>query len=94
MLINNLNVVFIKSSLTNRAVVVKYNEEFEVVVNLIDSCNSLIKFVKDSLERMEENADGYTDIYRYLFLCRDTGRYGLLYSGDPIVNWRLLGNNE
>jgi hypothetical protein len=94
MLINNLSLVFIKSSLTNRAVVVEYNDGTEVVVNLLDPCNYLIELVKESLGRMEEAVEGYTDIYRYLFLCSDSGRYALLYSETPIVRWELLRNNE
>lgn len=94
MQVNNLNVVFVKSNLTNRAVVVKCTgtEEFYTVVNLIDSGESLMCFVKDSLDSMEKEAEDST--YKYLFLCESTNRYGLLYSDCPITHLELLQNNE
>jgi hypothetical protein len=94
MLINNLSLVFIKSSLTNHAVVVECNDGTEVVVHLLDPCIYLIELVKESLGRMEAYVEGSTDIYRYLFLCSDSGRYALMYSDSPIVRWELLRNNE
>jgi len=94
MLIKNLNVVFIKSNLTNRAVVVEYDDGTEVVVNLLDAPYNTIDLVKDSLDRMEEAVEDFASIYRYLFLCSDSARYALLYSETPIVQWELLRNNE
>jgi hypothetical protein len=89
MLINNLKIIFIESEIfSHKGVVVKDIENMEFIVPLLegDICD-----VCESLKSMEEHTKSN---YNYLFVCKTTNRYGLVYCEDPMTRWELLRNNE
>lgn len=90
MLINNLKIIIIESEIfSHKCIAVKDIENIEFGVPLLD--NGDICDLCESLESMEKHTKSN---YNYLFVCKTTNRYGLVYCQDPIVNYKLLRNNE
>ncbi len=90
MLINNLKIIFIESEIfSHKGIAVKPTDDIEFGVPLLD--NGDICDLCESLKSMEKHTKSN---YNYLFVCKLTNRYGLVYCEDPITHWELLGNNE
>lgn len=89
MRIKNLNIITIKSELfpQKENVLVKTIDYDEFIVPLLDG--DLTGLAED-LESMEKHTKCN---FNYLFLCKFTNRYGLLYSESPITKWELKRYN-
>lgn len=82
--ISNLKIVHIESTnIFHKHIIVTGVDDVKIMVPLLAGN---ISDLSESLESMEKHAKSN---YNYLFICKLTNRYALVYSEEPLVHWSL-----